>query len=86
MLFDYAHYGKFDYSRIIKLHSYKTANDKAFSLPGSRSYQFLKCEELTHPRINKSEIKNIILGGGQYFLRPERRFDAVLVNSPDLFD
>lgn len=86
MLFDYAHYGKFDYSRIIKLHSYKTANDKAFSLPGNRSYQFLKCDELTHPRINKNEIKNIILGGGQYFLRPERRFDAVLVNSPDIFD
>ncbi len=38
------------------------------------------------PRISKYEIKNIILGGGQDLLSPERRFDAVLVNSPDIFD
>lgn len=45
----------------------------------------LACEELTHPRVDKREIKNIILGGGQTFLSPERRFDSVLVNSPELF-
>ena len=39
-----------------------------------------------HPRIKKSEIKNIILGGGQNFLSPERRFDAIIVNTPDLFE
>ena len=31
------------------------------------------------------KIKNIILGGGQNLLSPERRFDAIIVNSPDLF-
>ncbi|MBQ9555564.1 MAG: HindVP family restriction endonuclease, partial [Muribaculaceae bacterium] len=31
------------------------------------------------------DIRNIILGGGQDLLSPERRFDAVLVNSPDIF-
>ena len=46
----------------------------------------MTCDELTHPRINKNEIKNIILGGGQNLLSPERRFDAVIVNSPDLFE
>lgn len=86
MLKDYVDYGKFDYVRIVKQHSYGNANDKAFSLPGSRSYQFLHCPELTHPRIRKSEIKNIILGGGQNYLSPERRFDAVIVSSPDLFN
>lgn len=86
MLLDYVNYGKFEYVQIIKQHSYNTANDKAFSLPGQRSHQFLACKELTHPRIQKSEIKNIILGGGQNFLSPERRFDAVLVSSPDIFD
>lgn len=86
MLFDYVSYGCFDYVSIIKNHSYGNANDKAFSLPGTRSYAFLKSEELTHPRINKNEIKNIILGGGQNLLSPERRFDAVIVNSTDLFD
>lgn len=34
----------------------------------------------------RNEIRNIILGGGQNLLSPERRFDAVIVNSPDLFD
>ena len=86
MLFDYVTFGQFDYVTIIKNQSYGTANDKAFSMPGTRSYEFLKCKELTHPRIRKSEIKNIILGGGQNFLSPERRFDAMIVNTPGLFD
>lgn len=85
MLFEYCVYGQFDYKRIVRLHSYNTGNDKAFSISGLQSYEYLKCAELTHPRINKNEIKNIILGGGQNLLSPERRFDAVIVNSPDLF-
>ena len=86
MLLDYVTYDTFDYKRIIRLQSYNLANDKAFALPGTKSHQFLKCDELTHPRIGKNEIKNIILGGGQDLLSPERRFDAVLVNSPDIFE
>lgn len=86
MLLDYVTYEKFDYKRIIRLQSYNLANDKAFSMPGNKSHDFLKSPELRSPRISKYEIKNIILGGGQNLLSPERRFDAVLVNSPDLFD
>jgi len=86
MLFDFCIYGQFDYTRIIKHHSYNAANDKAFSISGRRSYLMLKSTELRHPRIKKSEIKNIILGGGQNLLSPERRFDAVIVNTPGLFD
>lgn len=86
MLKDYVDYDTFDYVRIIKDHSYQNANDKAFAIPGKSSWKFLKGAELTHPRIKKDEIKNIILGGGQNLLSPERRFDAVIVNSPDLFD
>ncbi len=85
MLFDYVTYDSFDYKRIIRLQSYNLANDKAFSLPGNKSYSLLKGPELVKPRVSKYEIKNIILGGGQEYLSPERRFDAVLVNSPDLF-
>ena len=86
MLFDYLAYNEFNYITIVKDHSYGNANDKAFSMPGTKTYPFLHCNELTHPRISKYEIKNIILGGGQNLLSPERRFDAVLVNSPDIFD
>jgi hypothetical protein len=41
---------------------------------------------LHNPRITKEEIKNIILGGGQNLLSPERRFDAIIYNSPELFE
>lgn len=86
MLLDYVTYDTFDYKRIIRLQSYNLANDKAFALPGTKSHDFLKEEIVVKPRISKYEIKNIILGGGQDLLSPERRFDAVIVNSPDLFD
>ncbi len=86
MLLDYVTYDTFDYKRIIRLQSYNLANDKAFALPGTKSHIFLEGEEIVKPRISKFEIKNIILGGGQDLLSPERRFDAVLVNSPDIFD
>lgn len=86
MLLDYVTYDIFDYKRIIRLLSYNLANDKAFALPGTKSHRFLASKEVEKPRISKHEIKNIILGGGQNLLSPERRFDAVLVNSPDLFN
>lgn len=87
MLLEYTGvHGQFDYRRIVRLHSYNIANDKAYSLSGTQTYEFLKSQELEHPRVSKYEIKNIILGGGQNLLSPERRFDAVIVNSPDLFD
>lgn len=85
MLLDFVTYDTFDYKRIIRLQSYNLANDKAFALPGTKSHVFLKSPELQKPRVSKYEIKNIILGGGQDLLSPERRFDAVLVNSPDIF-
>lgn len=75
----------FNYVRIIKLHSYGYANDKAFALSGRRTHPYMHSPMLTHPRIGKQEIKNIVLGGGRRLLCPERRFDAVLVNSPELF-
>ena len=86
MLLDFVTYDTFDYKRIIRLQSYNLTNDKAFALPGTKSHTFLAGPEITKPRISKYEIKNIILGGGQDFLSPERRFDAVIVNSPDIFD
>ena len=86
MLLDFVTYDTFDYKRIIRLQSYNLANDKAFAMPGAKSRIFLKKDIVLKPRISKYEIKNIILGGGQELLSPERRFDAVLVNSPDIFE
>ena len=86
MLYDYSRQGFFNGQQIIDELSYNTKNDKAFSSVGKRTHPLMTCPELTCPRITKDEIKEIILGGGQNLLSPERRFDAIIFNSPDLFD
>ena len=65
--------------------TYENQNDKEFAISGTKSRSLMACERLTKPAIAKEEIKNIILGGGQKFLSPERRFDAILYFSTDLF-
>lgn len=85
MLWDFTQYGKFNYTDIVNSLSYKYKTDKAFAISGRLTNAFLKSAELTHPRVSKFEIKNIILGDGQKLLRPERRFDAYLVSHPELF-
>lgn len=85
MLHDYANRGKIDFTEIQNKLTYDTKNDKAFSVNGKITNSLMSCDELTKPRIKKNEIKNIILGGGEKFLSPERRFDATLANSPELF-
>ncbi len=85
MLYDFSKEGQVNHARIIDSLSYNTKNDKAFALSGRVTHQFMKGEVLQNPRIARDDIKNIILGGGQNLLSPERRFDAIIYNSPDLF-
>ena len=66
--------------------TFDTLNDKEFAISGGQTNHYMKCKRLTKPVIEKIEIKKIILGGGQKFLSPERRFDAILYFSTDLFD
>lgn len=66
--------------------TYDHQNDKEFAISGTKSRTLMACARLTQPVIGKDEIKNIILGGGQKFLSPERRFDAILYFSNDLFE
>jgi type II restriction enzyme len=85
MLLDICINGRCDYKGIIDKLSYNTKNDKAFASAGNVTNPYMSCENLTSPRIKKEEIKKIILGGGQNLLSPERRFDAIIFNSPGLF-
>jgi len=85
MLLDFVKDQRINYKAIIDELSYNTKNDKAFSVTGNLTFPYLNSPELTNPRIHKSEIKNIILNGGHLLLSPERRFDAIIYNSPDLF-
>ena len=86
MLLDFCKNGKINHTKIIDELSFNTKNDKAFAVSGKISQPFMACAELTKPRVTKDEIKNIILGGGHLLLSPERRFDAIIYNSPDLFN
>lgn len=85
MIYDYAKDGQINHHKIIDSLSYNTKNDKAFAVSGRITHRYMTCSELTKPRITKEEIKKIILGGGQNLLSPERRFDAIIYNSPELF-
>ncbi|HNI44990.1 MAG: HindVP family restriction endonuclease [Chitinophagales bacterium] len=85
MLYDFAKQGQINHHKIIDELSYNTKNDKAFAAGGRITQRYMSCAELTKPRIEKKEIKNIVLGGGQHLLSPERRFDAIIYNSPELF-
>lgn len=85
MIHEFAINGQFDHESIIDQMSYNTKNDKAFAINGKITHKYMKSSSLTKPRVSKDEIKNIILGGGQSLLSPERRFDAIIYNSPDLF-
>jgi hypothetical protein len=85
MLNDFARRGQIDFSDIQNKLTYGPKNDKAFSVNGKITNSLMACPELTKPRINKEQIKHIILGGGEKFLSPERRFDATLAANPDLF-
>lgn len=86
MLYDFSNEGQFNHAKIIDSLSYNTKNDKAFAVSGFVTQPYMASDELTTPRITKEEIKNIILGGGQNLLSPERRFDAIIFNSPEIFE
>jgi hypothetical protein len=85
MLCDFARNGKIHHRQVIDQISFDTRNDKAFSLSGGNTHPYMKSQELTTPRVSKYAVKDIILGNGQRFLSPERRLDAIIVNSPYLF-
>ncbi len=85
MLFDFSKNGQINPAQIIDRLSFNTKNDKAFALGGRTTHRYMDSPHLQKPRISKSQIKDIILGGGQNLLSPERRFDAIIFNSPEIF-
>lgn len=86
MLYEFATNGKIPYASIIDILTYHTKNDKAFASSGLNTHPYMICDELIKPRITKEEIGNIILGGGQNYLSPERRFDGIILSNPEIFD
>lgn len=86
MIYDFSLHGQIDHASIIDSLSFDTKNDKAFAINGKVTHPYMKGNILTKPRVLRSQIREIILGGGQNLLSPERRFDAIIFNSPELFE
>lgn len=85
MLYDFARDGKFNASQTITTLTYGPKNDKAFSVTGVVTRPLMACPELRRPRVAKEAVREIILGGGQDFMQPERRLDAAILTTPGLF-
>ncbi len=81
MLYDFSRAGKFEHKTIIDTLTYNTRNDKAFAIGGVGTNPYMASAALVKPRLPKEALRDIILGGGQYFLSPERRLDAAIMNS-----
>lgn len=86
MLIEFAEEGKFNHSAIIRNINFGSQTDKAFAVSGKVTRNYLHSPELTEPRINKVELRNIILNGGHKMLSPERRFDAAILSNASLFE
>ncbi len=84
-LFEISGTGKIYQEPIYDGMGFGSQTDKEFAISGNKTHRYMACDRLTKPAISKNEIKKIILGGGQKWLSPERRFDAILYFSTDLF-
>lgn len=85
-LYEFSKAGKVYQQPIYDGMTFDTLGDKEFALNGHKTNKYMSCARLLKPIVQKREIKNIVLGGGQKYLSPERRFDAILFFSTDLFE
>lgn len=86
MLYDFNRTGMVNAGDIMDRLSYGPKNDKAIALNGNVISRYIQGTHVLNPRISKFDIKQIIQGEGVKFLSPERRFDASIVNDPDLYE
>lgn len=85
-LYEFSKAGKVYQQPIYDGMTFDTLGDKEFAVNGHKTNKYMSCARLVKPIVQKKEIKNIVLGGGQKYLSPERRFDAILFFSTDLFE
>lgn len=69
---------RFVYDRVYGGMSYTTQTDKAFSITGVRSIEYLRHDFLENPRLKTNILPDIILHGGEKELSPERRLDSTI--------
>lgn len=73
--------GDMSYASIYRGMGLGNQSDKSFALSGQNTRHIMQHARLKKPHYSRSAVNEIILGGGENLLRPERRFDASLVIS-----
>lgn len=80
-LYELCTIGNISYDSIYRGMGLGNQSDKSFALSGQNTKDLMQHPRLQKPHYTRSVINEIILGGGEEHLRPERRFDAALVIS-----
>jgi len=76
-LYDLSTRGKVDMT-VYREDAMGNLTDKEFALGGKITRNYMKHERKLKPAVPKTALREIILGGGQDRLSPERRFDATI--------
>jgi len=79
-LYELLSQGDYSYSSIYKGMPLGFQTDKSFSLSGRKSISYLGHRRLFSPILQRSVLGEIVSGGGEGELKPERRFDAAVLH------
>jgi hypothetical protein len=78
-LYDLLSTGDYSYSDIYKGMPLGHQTDKSFALSGRKSIRYLDHPRLSEPVLSHHVLGDLIIGGGEHELKPERRFDAAVL-------
>ena len=70
--------GAMNYDAIYRGMALGKQTDKADAYSGKATFPYMKHPRLANPIINRNALRDIIQGGGEKLLSPERRFDATV--------
>lgn len=74
-LYEFGRAGNAHISNIYDSMTYGYQSDKDFAISGKVSGPYMKHDRRTNPKLPRSTVTKVILGGGEKQLSPERRFD-----------
>jgi len=78
ILYEISTQQKTNISQIYTEMAFGHQTDKEFAVSGRITRNFMTSSRRTTPKMKKDCLKNIILGGGEKLLSPERRFDQTV--------
>lgn len=70
--------GEFVYEEVYGGMGFGLQTDKSFSISGSNTIKYMKHPRLRYPALRADILPDVIIGGGERNLSPERRFDATI--------